>query len=63
MVDRQQIVAALVAGATVLFLASGASWFRYRRPARIAALAVYAVALVAVLIWIGMWLTGTDIRR
>jgi hypothetical protein len=63
MVDRQQIFAVLIGSATVLFVAAGAPGFRYRRQVRIAAVAVYGVALVVVLAWVAMWLAGADIRR
>jgi hypothetical protein len=57
-IDREQAVIALVTLATVLFLLAGAPGFRYRRVARLAALAVYGVVMAGVLVYVALWLFG-----
>jgi hypothetical protein len=61
--DRQQLISALLLAATALFLIAVAPGFRYRRVTRIAALAVYAIALGVALVFVGLWLAGIDIGR
>jgi hypothetical protein len=57
-VDREQAVGALIAAATALFLMSVAPGFRYRRVARIGAVAVYGVVVAGVIVWVVLWLLG-----
>jgi hypothetical protein len=58
--DRQRMVAALMLSATALFLISQRTPSRYRRAVRIAAIVVYAAAIAAVLVWVGLWAAGAD---
>jgi hypothetical protein len=56
--DRERLIGALITLATVLFLIAVAPRFRYRRAARIAAVAIYGVVLAGVLVWVVLWLAG-----
>jgi hypothetical protein len=56
--DRQRLIGALIALATVLFLVAIAPGMRYRREARRAAIAIYAATAAAVLVWAVLWLLG-----
>jgi hypothetical protein len=56
--DPQRLVAALMLAATALFLLAVAPGFRYRRAARIAAIAVFAVVFTGVVVWVVLWLAG-----
>jgi len=58
--DREQLIGGLVTLATVLFLMAVAPRFRYRRAARIAALAIYGVVFTGVLVWVALWLAGVN---
>jgi hypothetical protein len=57
-VDREQMISALVLAATALFLFSVAPGMRFRRQARIAAIAVYGTAFVGVVIYVVLWAGG-----
>lgn len=64
--ERQRLYGALVLLVTALFLASGyAPAARWRRPLRAAAIAVFALAVVAALVEIALWLTdgGGGLQR
>ncbi len=52
------MITALVLAATALFLMTMAPGFRWRRQARVAALAVYGATLLGVLVYIALWLCG-----
>lgn len=56
--DRNQLISALVLAATALFLMAMAPGFRYRRAARIAALAIYGATFLAVALYVVLWLRG-----
>ena len=56
--DLNRMISALVLVATALFLMTMAPRFRWRRQARVAALAIYGAALVGILIYIALWLAG-----
>ncbi|HTV89890.1 MAG TPA: hypothetical protein VME41_12825 [Stellaceae bacterium] len=57
--DRQQLFSALMLAAMALFVASGApSLGRWRRRLRLGAVALFALAMTAVLVEIGLWLGG-----
>jgi len=58
--DRQRAVLALVLAATALYLMAVAPGFRYRRAARLAALAIYGAACALVLVLAALWLFGID---
>jgi hypothetical protein len=53
--DRQQLISALMLAATALYLIAAAPGFRYRRATRIAALALYGVAVAVALVFVGIW--------
>jgi hypothetical protein len=57
-VDRSQMISALVLAATALFLFSVAPGMRFRRQARIAAIAIYGAALLGVVVYVVLWLGG-----
>lgn len=56
--DLNRTISALVLAATVLFLMTVAPGFRWRRQARVAALAIYGATLVGILVYIALWLSG-----
>ena len=56
--DRQRLVSALLLAATALFLMASAPGFGYRRALRRAGIAVYAIAMAVVLVWVVLWLAG-----
>ncbi|HTW51932.1 MAG TPA: hypothetical protein VME45_08575 [Stellaceae bacterium] len=56
--NRNQMISALVLAATALFLCSVAPGMRWRRQARIAAIAVYGAAFVAVVVYVVLWAGG-----
>jgi hypothetical protein len=56
--DLDQMIAALVLAATVLFLMTMAPGFRWRRQARIAALAVYGATFLGVVVYVVLWACG-----
>ena len=59
--DRNRMLSALVLAATALFLMAVAPGFRWRRQARVAALAVYGAAVLGVVVYIVLWLlSGND---
>ena len=58
MVDRQRLIGALITLATVMFLVAVAPGFRYRRAARLAAIALYAVVFAGVAVWAVLWFLG-----
>jgi hypothetical protein len=56
--DLDQMIAALVLAATVLFLMTMAPGFRWRRQARAAALAVYGATFLGVVVYAVLWACG-----
>jgi hypothetical protein len=56
--DLNRMISALVLVATALFLMTMAPRFRWRRQARVAALAIYGATLVGILVYIALWLSG-----
>jgi hypothetical protein len=56
--DLNRMISALVLVATALFLMTMAPRFRWRRQARLAALAIYGATLVGILVYIALWLSG-----
>jgi hypothetical protein len=56
--DRNQAFAALVLAATALFLFSVAPGVRFRRQARIAAIAVFGATFLGVAIYVVLWALG-----
>jgi hypothetical protein len=58
--DRQRMLSAAVLAATALFLVAVAPGFRYRRAARIVAVAVYAVVFAGVAVWAVLWALGVS---
>ena len=56
--DLNRMISALVLVATALFLMTMAPRFRWRRQARVAALAIYGATLAGILVYIALWLSG-----
>jgi hypothetical protein len=56
--DRERLIGALITLATALFLLAVAPRFRYRRAARVAAVAIYGAVLLGVAAWVVLWLLG-----
>jgi hypothetical protein len=56
--DTGRLVTALVAATTVLFLMCGRLPAPYNRLTRNAAVAVYGVTFLGVLVYVGLWLLG-----
>jgi hypothetical protein len=59
--DRNQLIAALVLAATVLFLMSGAPGMpggSFRLWARRAAITIYGAAFLGVVVYVALWLCG-----
>ena len=56
--ETQRMIGAAITLATVLFLMAVAPGFRYRRPARIAAIAIYGTVLAVAVVWVVRWLLG-----
>ena len=57
-ISAHTLIAMPIALATVLFLLTGARGFRYRREARMAALAIYGVVIAGVAVWVALWALG-----
>jgi hypothetical protein len=58
--DTWRLIAALVTAATALFVLCGQLPAPYDRLARNAAIAVYGVTLLGVLVYIGLWSFGVE---
>jgi hypothetical protein len=58
--DRQRLIGALITLATALFLMAIAPGFRYRRIARVAAIAIYGAVFAGVLGWVVLWALGVN---
>lgn len=56
--NRNQMISALILAATALFLMTGMPGFRWRRPVRIAAVAIYGATFVGVVVYVVLWLCG-----
>jgi hypothetical protein len=57
--DPQRLFSALTLLVMALFVSSGwAPLARWRRPLRLAAVAIFALAVIAVLVEIALWMTG-----
>jgi hypothetical protein len=56
--NRQRLIGALLTLATALFLMAVAPRFRYRRAARRASIAIYALVVAGVLTWVVLWALG-----
>jgi hypothetical protein len=59
-VGRQNLIPLLMLSAILLYLIAVAPWFRHRRGLRLAAVAVYLVAVGIALVWVAAWLFGID---
>ena len=58
MPEPGQLITALALAATALFLMAGPPRFRWRRQARIAALALYGAAFLAAAVYALLWALG-----
>jgi hypothetical protein len=58
--NPQRAISALILVATLMYLVSVAPGLRYRRAMRAVALAVYAIAMGVVLVWVGLWIMGAQ---
>jgi len=52
------MISALVLAATALFLFSVAPGMRFRRQARIAAIAIYGAGFLAIVVYVVLWAAG-----
>jgi hypothetical protein len=58
-VGRQNLIPLLMLSAILLYLIAVAPGFRHRRGLRLAAVAVYLVAVGIALVWVARWLLGS----
>lgn len=56
--EPQQTISALVLATTALFLMTMAPGFRWRRQARVAAVALYAATFLGAAVYVALWLAG-----
>jgi hypothetical protein len=58
-VSRQNLIPVLMLSAILLYLIAVAPGFRHRRGLRLAAVAIYLVAVGIALVWVAGWLLGS----